>query len=206
MMKSFQGLAFSVAAALFVILPGIAKAMPMLIIENGELLGADNVDVNGTLFDVRFQDGTCSATFTGCNNASEDFAITDAMSAEAAAQALLDRVFLDGPVGLFDSNPALISGCTSSALCVTFIPFGLESDIEIGFAINGGSGSGSGDQAGSDDLDLRRNTADDPAQVWAVFSRADPSMAVPEPGSLVLFSLGLAGFIFARRTRAQRVA
>ena len=79
-------LAAALAGALLFTLSGPAKAVPLLVLENDRLLGADNVDVNGTLFDVRFRDGTCGAVFTGCDNASEDFAFTDAASAEAAAQ------------------------------------------------------------------------------------------------------------------------
>ncbi|WP_179954188.1 PEP-CTERM sorting domain-containing protein [Denitrobaculum tricleocarpae] len=205
MMKSFQGLAFAVALALFATHSGTAKAVPMLIVENGELLGADNVDVNGTLFDVRFRDGTCSAIFSGCDNPSEDFAFADANSAKAAAQALLDQVFLDGPAGLFDSNPELTLGCSASELCLANIPYAqsvpgkfefvsarnLPDLVEPPFEF---------ENTGDSDFDF----SDNGFAVFAVFTSAGPSVAVPEPASLALFSFGLAGFIFARRGRSQR--
>lgn len=193
------------AGLLLFTLSSPAKAVPLLVLENDRLLGADNVDVNGTLFDVRFRDGTCGAVFTGCDNASEDFAFTDAVSAEAAAQALLDQVFLDGPAGLFDSNTELTFGCTSLRQCVNFVPFSLGAEIGMGFFVNESSGSFSADQAGSDVLDLNYNSANDSATVWAVFTRVQPSAEVPEPGSLALFTFGLAVFIIARRDRTQRV-
>ena len=39
----------------------------MLDIRNGELFGASDVNVNGTLYDVAFQDGTCIDLYNGCD-------------------------------------------------------------------------------------------------------------------------------------------
>src|SRR5262245_51552264 len=69
-----------------------AQAAPTLVVNGTTLTGARNVDVNGTLYDVDFLDGTCVAIFSGCN-AISDFTFQSDLSAQAASQALLDQVF-----------------------------------------------------------------------------------------------------------------
>lgn len=197
-------LAAALFGALLFTLPGTASAMPIAIVENGELLGADNVEVNGTLFDVRFRDGTCSAIFSGCDNASEDFAFADEASAQAAAQALLDQVFLDGPDGLFDTDPELTSGCAIAEFCFANIPFALSSGglFDFAFAQNFApdiSGDVVGNNVGSVDFDF----SDNGFAVYAVFTPAGPSVAVPEPANFLIFGLGLAGLAGAGRHRRK---
>jgi hypothetical protein len=60
----------------------------------GQLIGASDVSVLGTRYDVSFVEGTCAAVFSGCDEPS-DLSFTDEDSGIAAAQALLDQVFLD---------------------------------------------------------------------------------------------------------------
>jgi hypothetical protein len=68
---------------------GTASAA-VLNVSGGQLLGAHNVDVLGTLYDVTFLNGTCIDLFSGCDEPS-DFAFNTQASATAAGQALLDR-------------------------------------------------------------------------------------------------------------------
>lgn len=74
------------------------------------LLGASGVDVDGTLYNVEFIDGTCIELYDGCDELA-DFTFQSFAAAQAASQGLLDQVFLDTPVGLFDSDPGLTNGC-----------------------------------------------------------------------------------------------
>lgn len=94
-----------------------------LVIDAGELIGVNNVNVGGTKYDVQFIDGTCAAVFGDCtDNASFTF---DRSGTETAAQALLDQVFnaagtdsngltLEG--GLYDIAPEQTRGITSTTV------------------------------------------------------------------------------------------
>jgi len=107
----------------------LATQAPAAILQvngSGILTGATDVDVNGTLYNVDFVEGTCIDLFGGCDSI-DDFAFpgseTDAL---AAGDALANQVFIDGPAGLFDSRPWLIEGCPltwSSSTCWAVIPF-----------------------------------------------------------------------------------
>lgn len=79
------------------------------IVEQGKLTGATGVDVDGTLYDVSFQEGSCMSLFNGCT--SFTFGIEQA---RVATSALLDQVLIDSQEGLFDSNPALTWGVNMS--------------------------------------------------------------------------------------------
>jgi len=108
---------------------------PTLIVDDaGQLLGADGVDVEGTLYDVRFLIGTCIDLFEGCDEGS-DFPFVEPTQ---ATRELLNQVFVDGPSGNFDSDPSLTFGC--DAICSVSIP-ALPLDtgvgaVYVGFAQN----------------------------------------------------------------------
>ena len=53
-----------------------ADAATLLVNGSGILLGAEGVNVGGTLYDVEFVDGTCIALFDGCDLAADDFTFT----------------------------------------------------------------------------------------------------------------------------------
>ena len=64
--------------------------------------------------------------FDNCRLGTEGFDFTDQADATAAAQALLDQVFLDGPAGSFDSNPEMTLGCSHLVSCNIIIPYALN--------------------------------------------------------------------------------
>ena len=86
-----------------------AQAATLNVVD-GQLMGASDVLVDGNLYDVQFLDGTCIGLYNGCDEIS-DFTFQTLTSASLASQALLERVFLDGPAGTFDSSPSLTHGC-----------------------------------------------------------------------------------------------
>ncbi len=171
----------------------------------GQLLGAEDVGVNGEFFDVAFLDGTCGDLFNGCDEAG-DFAFPNEFVATEAVFALLDQVFVDGQ-GQFDSNPGLTFGCDSAPCFV---------DIPVFSELGGFGSSGPGPVAVS-----VTNAVDevndgvfpffalvDPATdsnalgatnvVFAVFTPVAP---VPIPAALPFFLASLAGLGVMRRCK-----
>jgi hypothetical protein len=98
----------------------VPPATPVVV--GGELLGATDVNVGGTLYDVQFVDGTCVDLYHGCDEAS-DFTFATVEDALLAARALQDQVTLDGGAENFDTVPNLTNGC-SGYFCGTAFPYG----------------------------------------------------------------------------------
>jgi hypothetical protein len=176
----------------------------------GTLVGASNVNVDGSLYNVEFVDGTCIALFGGCDEPA-DFTFTTAPSALAAAQALLDQVFIDGVAGLFDSWPDQTRGCfdpdvfSSDAFCNAHTPFSVGAagnTVEVSTANNINvideedvfpdfAGTGVWDPA----TDTTDNTSWDVFAVWSV---------VPEPATSILIGAGLLAIAGRRRSAAPK--
>jgi hypothetical protein len=138
----------------------------------------------------------------GCDDPT-DFIFPTGATATAAAQALLDQVFLDGPLGQFDSNPNLTFGCSGTHVCQALTPFLVSGVVMyVGGALNydtGGFGTDGAEVVGTlSGADLSQTGAN----VFAKWTPAAPT-PVPEPASLTLVCLGLAT-VAANRRRRQR--
>lgn len=176
-----------------------ASAAPILDVIGGQLVGARDVLVGDTLYNVQFTEGSCVSAFDGCDAVS-DFPFANADDALEAAQALLDQVFLDGPLGLFDTETFAIAGCSSDFLCDAYIPF------EVG---DGGAFSVRSAFARNHLLETDDSTftiigvtpwgpfTEFETAVLAVFSPAR-TVDVAAPGALWLFAFGLAGLAVVR--------
>ena len=108
---------------------GVAAATLNVI--DGQLLGASGVYIGGSRYDVNFVDGTCIDLFAGCDDGG-DFDFNTPWQGHDAAQALIDQVFVDGPAGMFNSNPELTVGCEgSSTICRIIIPHTIVSGTAL---------------------------------------------------------------------------
>jgi hypothetical protein len=190
-------------------LASTADAATLIVNRFGLLVGATGVNVGDTLYDVEFVDRSCAAIFDGCD-AVTDFDFTTQSDALAAAQALLDQVFLNVPgQGTFDDTPWLTVGCPGGDpafnVCFAFTPFGFQDFLGLHFTLSGMArnfGDGLPDSAVIGGQSPPTNAEDDGLVVYARWSPS-PDAAVPEPASLTLLVLGLAG-IAARHWRRRK--
>lgn len=187
----------ALGAALFAFATHASAAQ--LIVERGELVGANYVEVGGSFYNVEFQNDACSAIFGGCDEF-DDFAFTTQADAQAAAQALLDQVFLNTPLGNFDDQPELVFGCEIGRVCRALIPFQPLANDRVRVAR-----SQNGDTPARDRIRVRTiqnsfnsDNGANSRDVFAVFT------AIPEPSTWLILTLGLFGVGGAMRRKAPR--
>jgi hypothetical protein len=153
----------------------------LLVNGSGQLTGATGVDVGGLLYDVSF--AQCSAMGGGFSDACTPFFHTE-VDATAAAQALLDQVFIDGAGGLFDSNPGATLYCSGSTFCMMAVPYTGAPFVDSQAAFN--LTTDAGDNVSYAPWYYTGSEFTVPLNV-AIFTRA-----VPEPASWALMLLGFA--------------
>ena len=145
------------------------------------------MNVGGTLYDVTFVDGTCTALFDGCDEAS-DFTFTTQTDADAASQALLDFVFVDVPgLGSFDSAPEFTFGITSNTAGFVFTPYNHEPGLPF-LSTFAAVNKVSGDFTAPVALGKLDDTFANPSTVFADWTVA--TVPIPAGGMLLLSALG----------------
>jgi hypothetical protein len=187
-----------IATGLTVISP---RAASLIVNGNGQLTGATNVDLGALgIFDVSLVEGSCNSLFGSCNEAT-DFDFTSASDVAVAVQALSNSVFIDSPLGNFDTDPSLTFGCEAS-LClvvVPYIPTSLSTFTGLEFVNQVAETS---DDTSGISISPFFNTATSSIFVFADFTQVS---VVPLPAALPLYGTGLAimGFLGWRRKRVS---
>ena len=171
---------FSCAALLLLGSQGAHAATPNVV--GGQLVGAFNVEIGGSLFDLTLASGSCIDAFSGCNSVA-DFAFDNSFQAGLASQALLDQVFVDGPDGQFGSGLGglvrtpyriIVSNNFTNGFVTHFLADLTFDEIVSGVSIPPTLSAGP----------------------WAVWQPAQ----VPEPGSALLLGIGLTVMAAGRRS------
>jgi hypothetical protein len=183
----------------FAVTANVSAAPILLVDSSGILTGVKNLDVSGTLYDVAIGDGSCNSLFNGCSSAA--FAFHTAGTARTAADALFNSLL----VAEFYTAPNRILGCTNTNDCFITIPYstgigssGFQATAACVFAQSIGSG-GCG-VSGRADFDSSEISVSGNRITFGRFQLAAPT-DVPEPGSLALFGLAMAGLAFNRRRK-----
>lgn len=168
-----------------------ALALPTLVIQNGILTGANGVTVGSNLYNVQFLDGTCSALFNGCDQAT-DFTFQTQANAALASQALLDQVFLNSVLGNFDTAPNLTQGCSNNFVCNVDTPFQIISTTTHSTYNAVNSSSLTDQTVCCSTFTTALNSGTFPTVTYA---RWTPAASVPEPDTLTLFGLGAGALV-----------
>lgn len=195
-----------------------ALASPVLVIAgDGTLMGANGVEVNGTLYDVTFGDGYISDSIS---------AFTNSADALAASQALLDQVTLgvydiaDPSVSLLDNGYLVdylgpfhnVNGCTDRR-CYMITGYSSYLAGEIGYFVKVGTAfnyrpfpdEADADYTKLEDIPAGENTLGTGRfPGLAAFTIATwTATAVPEPEvyAMMLAGLGLVGFAARRKQK-----
>lgn len=196
------------AALIAIFTPFAAHSVPILQLDSGgQLTGATGIDVDGTLWDVVFSDGAWDfSSGTGLPASTKE-------EADLFGQALLDQVFLDSALGLFDSDPETTNGCFNLNACQIWTPYAIDSiraETSFSLTFNQRAGGVLDDfvRGTRGVLGLTGDFSDVTARVLGVWSLSptdpptDPPTSMPEPGTLALLGIGLFGMSLARRRKA----
>jgi hypothetical protein len=190
----------AVASALLLAVSSPVAAQATLQVSGGILTGATGVNVDGSLYDVSFVDGTCAAVYGTCDPAHFDF--TDLSHAHDAAVALLNQVFIDGPAGDFDSHPEDIFGCVGTPdVCHGVVPYAND---PVFYDLSKASLADNWSDPADGVTDIAYMTEDSTADEQAVYARFTLEQSLPEPSTWLSMLLGFA-FIggFLRHGRKQ---
>lgn len=196
---------FRIVLVLFMSCSPFAYANVQLQVDgNGILTGATGVEISNAIYNVEFKGGSCISLFNGCA-VNEDFVFHDINSAYAASSALLEQVI----TGVYDTNYTLTRGCGYQRLfvdCGIITPYAPYFETYNGATVHGfymvyadNNNSIYSDSYQDGIFSATYNMGN--VYTFAVWSVA--VSAVPEPSSVILLCLGLAGisFVSARKRR-----
>lgn len=175
------------AGSMLLGLQAAVHASPILLVDNGILMGAQGVELNGKQYDVAFSDVRPVS----------DTLVFDSLSETFEASSALDQLVFQG---IFDTNPGRTNGCSNSLLCFVVSAFKVDDTYATGAAFTNTT---------SPYIDLVLpyavigNAANFSITTYAHWSVREEGarQTVPEPSTLLLTGAGLAAFLLRRRSR-----
>lgn len=206
----FRQLLLCAGAALPLFAAAPASSATLVVNGSGQLTGATGVTVLGVNYDVEFLDGTFNTVFNNGDTLTglpflQGAQPAQAAGASAAAQALLDQVF----IGTFDDNPSLTFGCSNPTRCIVAVPYAFDPSNILTFSASNFNASASTPDFASGFALFRTidTSVGFPELTFARFSVAQvtppPVGAVPEPATWAMMLLGFFGIGGAMRSRQK---
>ena len=179
-----------------------AFSATLIINDDNQLMGANEVLVNGTLYDVRFVDGSAGNLFSDGNDWYTT-TFTTKEDAIEASQALLDQVFL----GIYDTDPELTNGIEDLSDTYINTAYDIRKGKRKDMVLIVTTHNYSDDKedtvyypAKFDQVTvLTLDSTNDGKTAWATWALS-PN-AVPVPGSLSLLGLGITAMAAINRKR-----
>ena len=170
---------------------------------DGKLMGVDGIDVNGTMYDVDFVEGSCYTLFAPC--LTDDVFTFNINEAVDASWALKNQVFEIPEWSFYDSMLTMTNGCEGALFsCTIFTPYSAGAD-NMGNAmfVNGDGLFDFNNVTTCGNCYKADNTADMPGAVYAIWEEVGGPSPVPVPAAVWLFGSGLLGLVgFARRKKS----